>query len=97
MFLSWEDHTGTSILNGSLPQSILRGVSTVDEAKEAIAEASAEWDGESPLFISMGMLSWSITPSEIEEIAESLGSDYEVVRGDQYFELIREANGLPTK
>ncbi|WP_347836238.1 hypothetical protein [Gracilibacillus sp. JCM 18860] len=30
-------------------------------------------------------------------MAESLSSEYEIVRGDQYFELIREANGLPKK
>ncbi len=97
MFLSWESNTGTSILNSELPQSILRGVSSVSEAKEAIADASAEWDGNSPLFISLGMLSWSLTPSDVEEIVDSLGSEYEIVRGDQYFELIREANGLPKK
>ncbi|OAS82684.1 MULTISPECIES: GxGYxYP domain-containing protein [Metabacillus] len=94
IFLSWENTSGTSILNGKLPQSILRGASSVGEAKEAIAELSAEWDGKSPLFISMGMLSWSVTPSDIEEIANSLGTEYEVVRGDQYFELVKEANGL---
>lgn len=97
MFLSWESNTGTSILNNELPQSILRGVSSVSEAKEAIADASRDWDGDSPLFISLGMLSWSLTPSDVVEIAESLSSEYEIVRGDQYFELIREANGLPKK
>ncbi len=94
---SWENYTGTSILNGKLPISILRGVGSVSETKEAIAEAAANWDGESPLFLSMGMLSWSVTPSHIQEIVNSLGPEYEVVRGDQYFDLIREANGLPKK
>ncbi|MGP4042260.1 GxGYxYP domain-containing protein [Gracilibacillus sp. D59] len=97
IFLSWESNTGTSILNDQLPQSILRGVSSVSEAKDAIAEASVEWDGNAPLFISMGMLSWSLTPSDVVEITDSLGSEYEVVRGDQYFELIREANRLSNK
>ncbi|WP_299092497.1 GxGYxYP domain-containing protein [uncultured Metabacillus sp.] len=97
IFMSWENNTGTSILNRKLPQSILRGAGSVVEAKEAIAQAAAEWDGTSPLFISMGMLSWSVTPSDIKEIADSLGEEYEVVRGDQYFELLREANGLPSK
>jgi hypothetical protein len=97
IFLSWESNSGTSILNGSLPQSILRGAGSVGEAKEAIATASEEWDGKSPLFISMGMLSWSVSPSDIKEIADSLGAEYEVVRGDQYFDLLRGANGLPSK
>ncbi|MCF6409618.1 GxGYxYP domain-containing protein [Pseudalkalibacillus salsuginis] len=94
IFLGWGNSSETSILNGKLPQSTLLSASTVGQAKKVIAEASAEWDGMSPMFISMGMLSWSITPSEIEEVAKSLGSDYKVVRGDQYFELIREDNGI---
>lgn len=80
IFLGWGNYSETTILNDKLPQSTLLSASSVGQAKEVIAEASAEWDGKSPLFISMGMLSWSITPSEIEEVAKSLGSEYEVVR-----------------
>ncbi|TDQ42038.1 GxGYxYP domain-containing protein [Aureibacillus halotolerans] len=95
LFLSWEGRADTSVLNEKLPQSILYGASSVDLTQEAIEKATADWDESSPLFISMGMLSWSITPSDIQEIVDSLGAEYEVVRGDQYFDLIREHEGLP--
>ncbi|MBS4200511.1 hypothetical protein KHA93_12805 [Bacillus sp. FJAT-49732] len=97
MFIGWDNHTETTILNGKLPQSILLSSSSIGQAKEEIAKATSKWDGKSPLFIAMGMLAWSINPSDIEEIAKSLGPEFEVVRGDQYFDLVREANGLPKK
>ncbi|MBS4195609.1 GxGYxYP domain-containing protein [Lederbergia citri] len=97
LFIGWDNYTETSILNGKLPQSILLSSSSVGQAKEEIAKATSKWDGESPLFIAMGMLAWGINPSNIEEIAKSLGPEFEVVRGDQYFDLVREANGLPKK
>lgn len=97
IFIGWDNYSETTILNGKLPQSILLSASSVGQAKEVIARETVDWDGESPLFVAMGMLAWSIGPSEIEEIVNSLGEEFEVVRGDQYFELVREANGLPKK
>ncbi|MEK3888273.1 GxGYxYP domain-containing protein [Bacillus sp. FSL K6-3431] len=97
IFLGWDNYSETTVLNGKLPQAILLAAGSVREAKEGIAKASVNWDGETPLFISMGMLAWSITPSDIEEIADSLGPEYEVVRGDQYFDLFRKTKGLPKK
>ncbi|WP_084782194.1 GxGYxYP domain-containing protein [Bacillus niameyensis] len=97
IFLGWDNYTETTILNGQLPQSILLSSSSVREAKEEIAKAARKWDGESPLFIAMGMLSWSITPADIEVIANSLGEEFVVVRGDQYFDLVRQEYGLQAK
>ncbi|MCJ8007483.1 GxGYxYP domain-containing protein [Lederbergia wuyishanensis] len=97
LFIGWDNYTETTILNGKLPQSILLSSSSVGQAKEEIAKATSKWNGESPLFIAMGMLAWSINPADIEEIVKSLGPEFEVVRGDQYFKLVREANGLPKK
>jgi hypothetical protein len=41
------------------------------------------------------IFAWEMTPSDVVEIANSLGPEYTVVRADQYFELVREANPLP--
>jgi hypothetical protein len=35
-----------------------------------------------------------MTPTDILELNNSLGPEFEAVRADQYFELIREAYGL---
>ncbi|UVI33356.1 GxGYxYP domain-containing protein [Paenibacillus spongiae] len=97
LFLSWEDRHGVEIIDGKLPVSTIQGMSTVEDGKRILADAKAKWDGKSPLFVSLGLLAWSLTPSDIAELQASLGSEYEAVRADQYFALIREANGLPAK
>ncbi|MFD0698949.1 GxGYxYP domain-containing protein [Paenibacillus sp. GCM10027628] len=96
LFLSWENHTGLQIQNG-LPQSTIQGIGSVQDGKNVLAGAKANWDGKSPLFVSLGLLAWSMTPTDVVEITNSLGPEYQIVRADQYFSLIREANGLPSK
>ncbi|TYP78938.1 GxGYxYP domain-containing protein [Paenibacillus methanolicus] len=97
VFLSWEDRHGIEILNGDLPVSTIQGISTAQDGKAALDQAKAGWDGTSPLFVSLGLLAWSMTPSDIVALQESLGPEFEAVRADHYFALVREANGLPVK
>lgn len=97
LFLSWENHYGVEIVNGTLPVSTIQGISTAQDGKNILAEAKANWDGKSPLFVSLGLLAWSMTPSDVVAITESLGPEYQAVRADHYFSLIREANDLPSK
>ncbi|WP_430522300.1 GxGYxYP domain-containing protein [Paenibacillus brevis] len=94
LFLSWEDRFGVEILDNSLPVSTIQGISTVQEGLQILERAKADWDGKSPLFVSIGLLAWSLTPSDVAEITEALGPEFEAVRGDHYFSLIREAYGL---
>ncbi|SFT16022.1 GxGYxYP domain-containing protein [Paenibacillus sp. BC26] len=96
VFLSWGDTTEVQISNG-LPVSTIRGISAVSEGKKILADAKAKWDGKSPLFISIGLLAWSLTPTDVVAITDSLGPEYDVVLADQYFSLIRQANKLPSK
>ena len=79
------------ILGGTTLQSPGRSAVSVADAEEGIAELSAGWDHHSPLFLSIYMIAWDTSPSDVVEIANSLGHDYVVVRADEYFELIREA------
>lgn len=97
LFLSWEDHHGVEMIDGKLPVSTIQGISTAQDGKRILDEAKAKWDGKSPMFVSLGLLAWSLTPSDIAELQASLGPEYEAVRADQYFSLIRSANGLPAK
>lgn len=95
LFLSYEDESHVSIQNGTLPVSTIHGISTVKDGKKLLADAKANWDGKSPLFISIGLLAWNMTPSDVVSITDSLDQDYQIVRADQYFSLIREASDLP--
>lgn len=93
LFLSWENFTDLSFLDHGTPQATVRGVGSVSEAEEAIAAASEGWDGQSPLFLSIGVLAWSMTPEDVHGLAASLSSDFEVVRADHFFKLARAAYG----
>lgn len=97
LFLSWENYHDVQIVGGKLPVSTIQGISTVQDGQRILAEAKANWDGQSPLFVSLGLLAWSMTPSDVAALQESLGPEYAAVRADQYFALIRDANGLPAK
>jgi hypothetical protein len=92
LFISWEDRYGVTIMNSSLPVSTIHGISTVNDGKKVLNEAKANWDGKSPLFVSLGLLAWSMTPTDVAALTESLGPEYQAVRADQYFSLIRIFN-----
>jgi len=94
LFLSWEGRHGVEVLDNGMPVSIVHGISTVQDGKNVLEAAKANWDGQSPLFVSLGILAWSMTPTDILELNRSLGPEFETVRADQYFELIRKAYGL---
>ncbi|GGD81572.1 GxGYxYP domain-containing protein [Paenibacillus nasutitermitis] len=97
LFLSWEDRHGVEIVNGNLPVSTIQGISTIQDGQRILAEAKAKWDGKSPLFVSLGLLAWSMTPTDVAAISDSMGPEYKSVLADQYFSLIRQANKLPSK
>lgn len=93
---SWTNYTWTSITPGTTPVSVSWQVTSAAEAQQAITAASEGWDGSAPLFVSIGILAWNMTPSDVLTAASSLSDDYAVVRGDQYFELIREMALAPS-
>jgi hypothetical protein len=93
MMLSWGGTTETTMLDGNVPLSTVLGTGGVEDIQNSIAEASEDWDGQSPLFLSIGVLAWNTTPADLKTVVDSLDSTkYQVVRGDQYFELAKQAN-----
>ncbi|MFJ9130479.1 GxGYxYP domain-containing protein [Streptomyces sp. NPDC102340] len=91
----WTTRTEISALEGRVPLSVSYLTDSVADARDAIAKASADWDGTKPLFLSIGTLAWNLTPADVVTIVGSLDSRYQVVRGDQYFRLARKALNLP--
>jgi hypothetical protein len=88
---------GLTIYNNSLPGMALScNYCTSEQAmKDHIANAAAGWNGTSPRFIIIQAQPWTdIKPTNFKNVANSLNSDYIVVRPDHIFQLIREANGL---
>ncbi|HYG38521.1 MAG TPA: carbohydrate-binding protein [Cytophagales bacterium] len=89
---------GLTIYNQSLPGMALScNYCTNEQAmKDHIASAASGWNGTSPRFAIIQAQPWqNVTPTSFMNVANSLNSDYVVVRPDHIFQLIREANGLP--
>jgi hypothetical protein len=57
------------------------------------------WDGNSPLFYAAQGDAWFMTPDNITKLSEQLNAlapgKIEILRGDHFFALFNEANGLP--
>ncbi|MBE7174053.1 MAG: T9SS type A sorting domain-containing protein [Williamsia sp.] len=89
---------GLTIFNKSLPSQALSCNYCTGEGamKDAIASAAAGWDGKKPRFIIIQAQPWTdVKPSNFANVANSLDSNYKVVRPDHLFMLLRESKGLP--
>lgn len=88
---------GLTIYNNSMPGMALScNYCTNEQAmKDHIASAAAGWNGTSPRFIIIQAQPWqNVTPTSFKNVANSLNTNYIVVRPDHIFQLIREVNGL---
>jgi hypothetical protein len=94
ILLNYESYTETSVDNGGLPQAITQGIGSVEDTLGALALAGLLWDGTAPLFLSLGLLAWTMTPSDIAGIVERFTPPYQAVRADEYFQLVRQAHNL---
>lgn len=94
-----QNTSGTfKIYKNSLPAAPLNCNYCTQEQpmKDAIAAASSGWDGNEPRFILIQAQPWQdVTPTSFKNVKNSLDSNHIVIRPDQLFQLIREANGLP--
>lgn len=87
----------TVILSGTTPIVVAKLVHSVAEAQSVIQGDIVGWNATSPLFVSLYLNTWSMGPKDAATIAQSLGSQYQVVRADQMIRLVREAYGLPLR
>lgn len=90
--LNWETFTETTMLTGGIPQSVVDDAGTIEDMQSAIANATVGWDGNSPVFVCVGVLAWELGPTQIKELVDGLDDTHVVVRADQYFDLIRAAD-----
>ena len=83
------DPTSVVTFTNGLPIVTLLGVNDVTAGETALAQIAAAWDGKSSLFVAAGIESFGLSPTDAKTIAASLGAQFEVVRGDTFFQLLR--------
>lgn len=94
------DHGGgyyTTTSKGSIPAMGLPSganyASSVASLVAGITNTAAGWNASGPMFIPVQGSGWDITPSELLTVANSLNSNYEVVRPDILFLLYKIYRG----
>jgi hypothetical protein len=86
-----------TVFGGGLMGATQAFVHDVASTRAEIERLSAGWDGRTPRFIAIYLDAWHMGPADAVAIANGLGPNYQVVRGDTFFELARQANGLPAQ
>lgn len=85
---NYESSSAASMIDG-VPVATLLGVNDLQSGISSLNNIAQSWDGTAPLFVAVGLESWNITPTDAKTLVNSLGSEFEVIRPDVFFELFR--------
>ncbi|HEX4808235.1 MAG TPA: GxGYxYP domain-containing protein [Bryobacteraceae bacterium] len=88
----WTSSSSVTAPDG-LPVITEIGITTIAQGQAALAAATKNWSANSPLFVAISAIAWNLAPTDINNLVASLGSQYEVVRADVFFELLRQGLG----
>jgi hypothetical protein len=95
-----QNTSAPSVIDKILPQM---GMATAYASSEstivnAVTARAAGWKGTAPLFLAAQGVLWTVTPTNLYNVMTTLqasNANYVFVRPDHFFQLYREANGLP--
>lgn len=77
-------------VTGDLAITGLLQIDGVDVGLRRLKKVSeSHFDGTTPLFVTCSVTAWNATVSDINRLAQRLGGEFEVVRPDVQFEMIR--------
>ncbi|HEX6772218.1 MAG TPA: hypothetical protein VF126_09355 [Acidobacteriaceae bacterium] len=85
---NYESSSQVSFIDG-MPLATLMGVNDLSSGQTQLAQVAASWDGSAPLFVAAGLESWNMTPTDAKNLVASLGPEFQVVRGDTFFQVLR--------
>lgn len=73
-----------------LPVITQAGIGNVAQGRAVLAAAAQSWDGTRPLFLALLASAWSMTPADLNSLVAPLGVEFEVVRADALFGMVRQ-------
>jgi hypothetical protein len=86
-----------TIVDGTTPEVHGYFVSRPEQLAGMVERAGAGWDGRSPRFVSIFLVAWNFTPTDIASFASSLAPQYQPLRADTFFRLLRQWKNLPPR
>jgi hypothetical protein len=87
---NFETTSEASLIDG-LPVTTLLGVNDAQSGITQLASIAQSWNGTSPLFVAAGLESWNMMPSDAKTLVNSIGTQFEVVRPDVFFQLLQHS------
>jgi hypothetical protein len=98
VLLNYEPYSQVSLPQDGLPQALTWGVNNAEDFTRAILSAAFQFSGQRPLFLSLGLFAWSLTPADIVSLTRDLPPDYQIVGASDFFRLVKmaQAKGLLT-
>jgi hypothetical protein len=85
---NYQSSSQVSFVDG-MPLATLMGMNDAASGQTQLAQVSSSWDGSAPLFVAAGLESWNMAPTDAKNLVESLGPQFQVVRGDTFFQMLR--------
>ena len=89
---------GLTIYDHTLPTFALTATycGVMDHLVREVKGGSAGWDGKSPRFLIIQAEPWhGLMPTDFVTFVQGLNSDYQIVRPDTLFQMMRSVNQLP--
>ena len=82
----------TTVREGKLARSKGPLVNDATQLVDVIeSQIPDDWNGDEPAFVAVGLLAWNFRPSDFVDELLDLGSDYELVHSDEFFDLVRRS------
>jgi hypothetical protein len=93
MFQNWSDYNSDDLIVAGIPIGRSRLALSAQDLKDGLAAARAKYDSTGgPVFTTLFLLSGDVmTPTTVAQTLTNLDPLFRLVRGDQYFTLLRQA------
>lgn len=98
-FVSTLEGIQVNVTDG-FPVTNLVSIGDEKSGVSTLRNISANWAGRGPLFVAGALAAFEMTPSNVSRMVEQLGPEFEIVRPDTWFELLRTMtsnNTLPRR
>lgn len=95
-FVSTLEGIQVNVTDG-FPVTNLVGVGDEESGAATLRNISDSWGGRGPLFVAGAVAAFDMTPANVSRMVERLGPEFEVVRPDLWFELLRKAESNSTQ
>ncbi|KAK1634533.1 hypothetical protein BDP81DRAFT_396487 [Colletotrichum phormii] len=93
-FVSTVDALQVNVTEG-FPVTNMVSIGNEESGAATLRNISDNWRGRGPLFVAGAISAFDMTPTSVASMVKQLGDEFEVVRPDMWFELLRRRESWP--